>query len=116
LGTSQGFLGCVSDAGRRLVLAGKRLAAVPDRARNLTALTTVDLSNNQLTAVPESLQNENLTALRELYLSSNQLTAVPGWAGDLTALTTLDRYSAAGLVAPDRTVCCSSGVVSRRRR
>ena len=71
-----------------LDLSGNQLAAVPESLGNLTALTTLSLSGNQLAAVPESLGN--LTALTTLDLSGNQLAAVPESRGNLTALTTLD--------------------------
>jgi len=42
---------------------------------NLTALTAVDVSSDQFTAVPETIGN--LTALSALSLQANELTAVP---------------------------------------
>ncbi|WP_170318945.1 COR domain-containing protein, partial [Allorhizocola rhizosphaerae] len=48
---------------------------------NLTSLTTLYLSGNQLTAVPAELGN--LTSLTELSLHGNQLTAVPAELGRL---------------------------------
>jgi Leucine-rich repeat (LRR) protein len=55
LGIPQEFRGCVSDDGKRLVLAEMQLTAVPEWLGSLTALTWLDLSGNQLTAVPDSL-------------------------------------------------------------
>jgi internalin A len=70
-----------------LDLSGNQLTAVPEPVGNLTALTWLDLSGNQLTAVPESVGN--LTALTWLDLSGNQLIAVPESVGNLTALARL---------------------------
>jgi internalin A len=57
----------------------------------LKALTLLDLSNNQLTAVPKELGE--LKALTHLYLSNNQLTAVPKELGALKALTRLSLHN-----------------------
>ena len=55
----------------------------------LTALTTLDLADNRLTALPSDLGS--LTTLTTLDLSGNSLSGeVPDSIGDLTALTTLD--------------------------
>ena len=55
----------------------------------LTALTTLDLADNRLTALPGDLGS--LTTLTTLDLSGNALTGeAPDSIGDLTALTTLD--------------------------
>ncbi len=55
----------------------------------LTALTTLDLADNRLTALPSDLGS--LTTLTSLDLSGNALSGeAPDSIGDLTALTTLD--------------------------
>jgi Leucine-rich repeat (LRR) protein len=71
-----------------LDLSGNKLVAVPDWLGSLTALTTLNLGGNRLTAVPGSLGK--LTALRTLDLGGNRLTAVPKSLGNLTALTALN--------------------------
>lgn len=55
LGIPQKFHVCLSDDGKRLSLALMRLTAVPDWVGNLSALTQLDLSGNQLTALPVQL-------------------------------------------------------------
>ena len=52
----------------------------------LTALTVLDLSNNQLGNLPEDIFSD-LTGLRDLYLDNNQLSNLP--AGVFSGLTTL---------------------------
>ena len=122
LGIPGEFRGCVSDEGRRLVLAEMQLTAVPDWVGNLTALTRLDLGGNQLTTVPESLGNltalttldlrnnkltavpeslENLTALTTLNLGDNKLTAVPDWIGNLTSLTKLYLFGSQLTAVPE---------------
>ena len=70
-----------------LDLSGNQLTAVPDSIGQLTALPACNLYGNQLTAIPD--WTGQLTALTNLGLRGNQLTAVPDWIGQLTALTTL---------------------------
>ena len=78
----------VSDDGTKLSLRGDLPASPPEWLGGLTALTSLNLSFNQLTELPEWLGD--LTALTTLDLRGNQLTELPEWLGDLTALTTLD--------------------------
>jgi internalin A len=87
-----------------------RLTAVPPSLRQLTKLTTLDLSDNWLTSVPDvlvllkRLTSLNLSKnrlrslpdaiahssqLMELTLSDNQLASLPTSLGQLTRLTTL---------------------------
>ena len=55
------FRSCISDDGTQALLAKSNLTELPGWLSNLTALVHLDMSGNQLTAVPESLGN--LTAL-----------------------------------------------------
>jgi leucine-rich repeat protein SHOC2 len=61
--------------------------AVPAEIGRLSALRTLDLSDNQLTSLPAEIGQ--LTALRQLFLYGNQLTSVPAEIGQLTLLTYL---------------------------
>jgi hypothetical protein len=56
---------------RQLVLARNALTALPEAFLRLRLLVHVDLSDNQLTTLPDGLQD--LTALRELYLQGNPI-------------------------------------------
>ncbi|MGH7866729.1 MAG: COR domain-containing protein, partial [Candidatus Dormibacteraceae bacterium] len=80
-----------------LDLDNNELTALPDGLAHLTGLTTLNLSNNQVTEIPEWITN--LTGLTTLNLSNNQLTALPDW---LTELTGLEQLSVHGnfLVSP----------------
>ena len=60
---------------------------MPESLGNLTHLTSLHLSDNQLTNLPESFGN--LTNLTQLYLEGNQLISLPEFLGNLTNLTTL---------------------------
>ena len=71
-----------------LDLSANQLTTVPEAIGTLSNLMTLDLSNNQLTTVPEAIGS--LSALTTLVLRSNQLTMLPKTIGNLTALTWLD--------------------------
>jgi len=58
-----------------LQVTGIRLARVDQRMLRLAALTSLDLSDNEITALPESW--EAAASLRELVLAGNQLTSLP---------------------------------------
>jgi|GEM_PF-1441226 len=77
-----------SNGSTSLSLDGLRLSSIPERIRDLTALTYLNLDGNQLTTLPESIGG--LTALTNLDLYNNQLTALPESIGGLTALTNLN--------------------------
>lgn len=53
----------------------------------LNYLESLDLSNNELTEIPEWVQN--LTSLKRLYLNNNQIDKIPEWIGKLTNLEEL---------------------------
>ena len=57
---------------RILTLRSNQLTELPDSIQNLTQLESLDLSGNQLTSLPETIGN--LTHLKTLYLSNNHLS------------------------------------------
>ena len=65
------------DAGRVRVLRliGINLSSLPKELWQLTALNTLDISDNDLTSVPKELGQ--LAALKTLGIDENQLTSVP---------------------------------------
>jgi predicted ATPase len=58
-----------------LNLSDNQLTTLPDSLGQLTQLTSLNLSDNQLTTLPDSLGQ--LTQLTSLNLSNNQLTSLP---------------------------------------
>ena len=74
-----------------LGLSRNQLTSVPEGIKELTNLTSLDLAGNQLTSVPEGIKE--LTNLTRLYLRFNQLTSVPEGIKELTNLTRLDLAS-----------------------
>jgi internalin A len=58
-----------------------------DSIGNLTHLTELNCSSNQLTELPDSISN--LTNLTALHCFNNQLTELPDSIGNLTRLTEL---------------------------
>ena len=71
-----------------LYLSFNQLTSLPESLGILTSLNGLSLSFNQLTSLPEWLGN--LTSLTYLDLSGNQLTSLPESLGNLTSLTTLN--------------------------
>ena len=68
---------------------GPALEYLPPEIGNLTGLTQLNLTGNQLTGLPPEIGN--LTSLTELNLHNNQLrTVLPPEIGNLTSLTVLD--------------------------
>ena len=65
----------------------EQLLAKIDVAR-LTRTQSLDLSNHQLTELPQEIAQ--LSNLQSLDLSNNQLTALPAWIGQLSNLQSLD--------------------------
>jgi GTPase SAR1 family protein len=82
-----------------LNLSGQNLTALPESLGQLTHLTVLDLHNNQLSIVPDSLGQ--LTNLTTLDLSDNQLSIVPDSLGQLTNLTALDLSDNQLSIVPD---------------
>ena len=70
-----------------LNLSSENLTALPESLGQLTHLTVLDLHDNQLSIVPESLGQ--LTNLTTLDLYANQLSIVPDSLGQLSNLTAL---------------------------
>jgi hypothetical protein len=76
---------------QRLDLSENQLTALPPEIGQLTALQRLDLSENQLTAaLPPEIGR--LKALQSLNLERNQLTALPPEIGRLTALQGLNLF------------------------
>jgi len=71
-----------------LNLSSNQLTTLPDSLGQLTQLTSLNLSDNQLTTLPDSLGQ--LTQLTELNLKNNRLTILPESLGQLTQLTILN--------------------------
>lgn len=70
-----------------LTISQNQLSSLPASLGILNALTTLSLFDNQCTCLPESI--ENLTALTTLHLYGTQLTKLPASFGNLSALTRL---------------------------
>ncbi len=71
-----------------LDVSGNQLTALPESLGQLRKLQSIDVSSNQLTALPESLGE--LAELQSLDVSGNRLTALPKSLGQLTQLQSLD--------------------------
>ena len=61
---------------------------MPEWIGTLTALTYLDISDNNIVDLPESLKN--LTRLSFLYLYNNKITDLPSWIGVFRGLIRLD--------------------------
>lgn len=72
---------------RSLDLSDLELGALPESLGNLTGLTSLILGSNGLAELPESLGN--LTALTNLDVAHNDLSTLPDSLGDMTRLTDL---------------------------
>ncbi len=70
-----------------LNLSDTQLTALPESFAQITQLQTLNLSGNYLTALSEWLGQ--LTQLRTLNLSDSRLTVLPEWLGQLMHLQTL---------------------------
>jgi Leucine-rich repeat (LRR) protein len=90
-GTERSWYGVtvVSDTVTMIDLNANRLTGdIQSSISNLTSLTWLTLSNNDLTSLPPEIGN--LTNLTSLLLESNQLTSIPSEIGNLTSLTELN--------------------------
>ena len=73
---------------KELDLSDNQLTSLPESIGDLAQLKELDLGNNQLTSLPERIGD--LAQLKELYLDNNQLTSLPERIGDLAQLKELD--------------------------
>ena len=64
-----------------------QLSSLPSEIGQLTALTTLNVQGNQLSSLPPEIGQ--LSALRGLYFEGNQLSSLPPEIGQLTALVEL---------------------------
>ena len=77
-----------SEGRKELSLKGRKLSQIPDALIKLTDLEVLDLSDNELTELPEGAKN--LNQLTTLVLSGNKLEKLPSNVCLLKTLTTLD--------------------------
>jgi leucine-rich repeat protein SHOC2 len=73
-----------------LIISGNNLTAIPDEIQNATNLKSLDISRNKISLLPESICN--LTELQELYLHANQISELPEKFGNLVKLKYLHLY------------------------
>ncbi|QZA59212.1 leucine-rich repeat domain-containing protein [Candidatus Rhabdochlamydia porcellionis] len=73
---------------KQLDLSENQLTTLPDTFGNLSQLTSLSLNINQLTTLPDTFGN--LSQLTSLSLNINQLTTLPDTFGNLSQLTWLD--------------------------
>lgn len=78
---------CRNKGESKLALNRLNLTTLPPEIDQLTALRTLDLSDNQLTTLPPEIGQ--LTALTSLWLQSNRLTTLPDRLRDLPKLKEL---------------------------
>ena len=74
----------------KLDVSNSQLTVLPDAIAQLTNLTLLNVSHNQLTALPDTIGQ--LTKLTLLNVDCNQLAALPDTIGQLTKLTHLYAY------------------------
>ncbi|MBE9033464.1 leucine-rich repeat domain-containing protein, partial [filamentous cyanobacterium LEGE 11480] len=74
----------------KLYLSKNQISEIPEWIGGLTELTELDLSENQISEIPSAISQ--LTSLTKLYLSKNQISEIPEWIGGLTELTELDLW------------------------
>jgi internalin A len=89
--TDQELLQIIEKAARdkktTLDLSGNQLTTLPEAIAQLSNLSGLDLSGNQLTTLPEAIAQ--LSNLRVLYLRNNQLTTLPEAIAQLSHLRVL---------------------------
>ncbi|CAN6449301.1 unnamed protein product [Victoria cruziana] len=90
----------------QVVLSRRMLRYLPEAIGRIHSLVVLDLSSNQLEAVPDSLAG--LQNLQELYLSSNLLLALPESIGLLLRLKILDVSGNRLKALPDGISSCRS--------
>ena len=71
-----------------LDLRNNEMITLPESICNLSGLTTLDLGYNKIVSLPDDIGN--LTRLEKLHLSGNQLTHLPKSIEKLTSLTYID--------------------------
>jgi len=74
---------------KQLMLSGNHYHSIPPEVLgpHLTQIVSLDMSNNNIAAIPSSISN--LQALRALYLNKNMLVSLPEEIGKLSKLKTL---------------------------
>jgi Leucine-rich repeat (LRR) protein len=77
-----------SEAWTELDLSGNNLTALPPEIGQLTSLLTLNLIDNQLSSLPPEIGQ--LTSLQSLNLWDNQVSSLPPEIGQLTSLQWLD--------------------------
>ncbi|QZA59211.1 NEL-type E3 ubiquitin ligase domain-containing protein [Candidatus Rhabdochlamydia porcellionis] len=92
-------ISCFCHRLKELDLSENQLTTLPDTFRNLSRLTRLSLSTNQLTTLPKTLGN--LSQLTMLDLGTNQLTTLPNTLGNLSRLTWLDLTANQLITLPD---------------
>jgi len=77
-----------NDDNSKLLIKISEQKSLPEQIGQLSSLTTLDLSDNQLTRLPEQIGQ--LSSLTSLNLWSNELTSLPKQIVQLSSLTSLD--------------------------
>ncbi len=75
-------------SGTTVDLSGQQLSALPESVLAQTNITTLNLSNNQLTTLPTNISN--LTNLVELNIENNRLESLPDELSNMVWLKHLD--------------------------
>ena len=83
-----------------LDLNNNQLTTIPESIGNLKSLHTLNLHENQLTTLPESIGN--LISLRSINISKNKLTTLPKSIGNLKSLQLLNLRNNELTILPER--------------